>query len=67
MINVKEIVFAKQLKRYLNVDKYEFGKCDVCRKEMALKNGICAECKDKTELPDCFKQIFGGFNDKKSN
>jgi hypothetical protein len=43
------------------MDKYEFGKCSICGKDKALKNGLCAECKDSTELPDCLKELFGGF------
>jgi hypothetical protein len=46
------------------MDKYEFGKCLYCGKEKALKNGVCIDCKNKTDPPDCFKDIFGGFNQK---
>jgi hypothetical protein len=46
------------------MDKYEFGKCLYCGKDKALKNGVCIDCKNKTDLPDCFKDIFEEFNQK---
>ena len=42
-------------------DKYGFGRCIKCNKEKPLKNGYCINCKNN--LPDCFKDIFNGFND----
>jgi hypothetical protein len=49
------------------MDKYTLDKCLICGKHTGLCNGVCAECAHKTDLPDCFKNIFGGFeNDKKS-
>lgn len=46
------------------MDKYELGKCEICGENRALKNGICSECKDKIELPNCFKELFGGFKEE---
>ena len=39
-------------------DKYEFGKCNVCNKDKALKNGVCFECKNSEELSKFFKDLF---------
>jgi len=46
------------------MDKYTFDKCFVCEKHKALKNGLCAECAKKNDLPDCLKEIFGGFKNE---
>ena len=46
-----------------NNDIFYFDTCKQCHKLMALKNGYCADCKN--ELPDCFKDIFRNFEDKK--
>jgi hypothetical protein len=43
------------------MDKYSFGKCKICDKEKALRNEVCSECNKGTELPECLKEIFGGF------
>ena len=48
------------------MDKYTLDKCSICGKYEALKNGICAECTHKTDLPDCLKDIFGGFKNEKN-
>ena len=45
---------------------YELGDCKICKKLKALKDGICADCKnkqEKVELPDTFKEIFRPFID----
>jgi hypothetical protein len=41
-------------------DKYTLDKCKICGEHKALKNGVCQECNEGTELPECFKDIFGG-------
>jgi len=36
-------------------DKYEFGRCEFCKKERPLKNGYCIEC---GKLSDIFKGLL---------
>ena len=38
------------------MDKYTLGRCKKCKKDTALKNGYCPNCKEP-ELPDIFKDI----------
>jgi len=38
-------------------EEFSFGRCVICKKDKALKNGVCAECSD-SELPDFFKELF---------
>lgn len=40
------------------MDKYTFGKCSVCGEHKALLNNVCAECVEKIDLPDFFKNLF---------
>jgi len=40
-------------------DKYTLGKCEICGKHKALKNGVCEECNKGIEIPEFFKEIFG--------
>ncbi len=40
------------------MDKYEFGKCDICGKDKALRDDVCFECADKIELPEFFRNLF---------
>ncbi len=47
------------------MDKYSLDKCTICGEYKALKNGICAECTPKIEIPDFMKDLFGGFKDEK--
>lgn len=47
------------------MDKFTLDKCSECSKYKALRNGVCADCGAKTELPDFMKEIFGGFKDDK--
>lgn len=42
-------------------NNYSLDKCSVCGKYKALKNNVCKECAEKIDLPDCFKDLFGGF------
>ena len=42
----------------MNKDIYSLGKCSVCGEHKALKNGVCAECTKKLDLPDFFKNLF---------
>jgi predicted ATP-dependent serine protease len=46
------------------MDKFTFGQCSVCGEHKALMNGICKECNDKNDMPDFFKDIFGGFKNE---
>ena len=48
----------------LNSDNYYLGKCKICGEYRALKNEVCAECKDK-ELPPFMDELFGGFKNEK--
>jgi len=46
-----------------NKPVFMFGKCNSCGRNAPLKNGYCLRCDAKRgELPDCFKDLFGGFN-----
>jgi hypothetical protein len=40
------------------MDNYTFDKCAICNKYTALKNGICADCKNDNPLPDFFENLF---------
>lgn len=42
-----------------NKGEYTFGRCKKCYEEKVLKNGYCSKCGNN--LPDCFKDLFGGF------
>ncbi len=42
-------------------DEYSFGKCYVCGKNGALKNGTCSDC--RIEMPEFFANLFGGKKD----
>ncbi len=44
------------------MDKFSFGKCSVCNEHKALMNGVCADCRAKTELPDFLQDLFGKFD-----
>jgi len=45
--------------RLLNkMDKYTLDKCCECGQYKALKNGKCADCDKKLEIPDFFKDLF---------
>jgi len=46
------------------MNEYNFGQCRICHKDKALKDGVCAECKTDTGLPEGFEELFGGFNGK---
>lgn len=47
-------------------DIFTFGKCIICNKEKALKNGVCKECTDKqSNFMDLFCGIVRGDNDVK--
>jgi len=46
-------------------DEYTFGKCRICHKDEALKNGVCKDCED-TNMPEWMKEFFGGFGYKKN-
>ena len=39
-------------------DEYTFGQCKICKKDTALKNGVCKDC-EATEMPDFIEQLFG--------
>jgi hypothetical protein len=41
------------------MSEYKFGKCIYCNKEKPLKDDVCADCNEKTELPKFFKDLFG--------
>ena len=49
----------------MNNDVYKLDKCLICGEHKALKNGVCADCAKKNDLPDFMKDIFGGFKDEK--
>ena len=41
-------------------NKYTFGRCKNCGKEVPLKNGYCVSCQDKNvDLPPGFEELFG--------
>jgi ribosomal protein L32 len=40
------------------VDKYTLDKCSICGKYKALKNNVCIDCEEKTEMPKFFKNLF---------
>lgn len=42
-------------------DKFKFGKCIYCGKDMALKNDVCCECLETKDVPYFMKKLFGGF------
>ena len=44
-------------------NEYSLGNCAVCGKNRPLQNGKCIECQEKVDIPDIFKDIFGGFKD----
>lgn len=48
---------------------YYIGFCKNCNQCKAIKNGLCYECEtiinNKSNFPDIFKDIFGGFNDRR--
>ena len=44
-------------------DKFTLGKCSLCGEHKALKNGVCAKCALKGELPDFFKDLFEDKNE----
>ena len=46
------------------MNEYTFGKCLGCDENKALKNGRCAECDKRNDLPDCLKDIFGDFKNE---
>jgi len=46
-------------------NKFTLGECSLCGEHKALKNGVCAECVKKNDLPDFMKDIFGEFDDEK--
>ena len=41
-------------------DTYTFGKCNICKKYLPLKNGKCMACNKKPEgdMPDFLRDIF---------
>jgi len=47
-----------------NEDVFYLDCCKKCNNFTALKNGLCAKCQDKN-IPDFFKDIFGGFDNEK--
>lgn len=49
------------------MDKFTLDKCSICGKHKALKNGVCIDCAKNNDLPDCFKDLFGGFRNENSN
>ena len=49
------------------MDKFTLDKCSVCGEHKALKNGVCYGCTITNDLPDFFKDLFGGFKDEKQN
>lgn len=40
------------------MDKFTLGQCSQCGEHKALNNGICAECNNKDDMPDFFKDLF---------
>jgi len=49
-----------------NEDVFYLSYCKNCHKFAALKNGHCKDCQDK-DIPEFFKDIFGGFDNEKEN
>ena len=49
------------------MDKFTLGKCSLCGKHKSLRNGVCADCGAKVEIPDFMKEIFGGFKNEENN
>ena len=47
-----------------NEDNFYLDYCENCNEFTALKNGLCAKCQNKN-VPDIFKDIFGGFDEQK--
>ena len=43
------------------MNNYTLDKCLYCGEIKALKNGVCADCDDKIEMPDFFKDLMKGF------
>ncbi len=44
-------------------DEYTFGQCRICKKDAALKNGVCNDCED-IDMPDFIRQLFGDIGQK---
>lgn len=53
-------------------NKFTLGKCKYCKEYKPLKNGVCKECEDNKvggtgyDLPECFKDIFDGFDEERN-
>lgn len=49
--------YYRDCEEIMSNNEFYLGICEKCNKVTALKDGICAECKDA--VPDIIKEIFG--------
>jgi ribosomal protein L32 len=49
------------------MDNFTLDKCSYCGQYKALKNGVCAECRNKVDVPDFMKDLFGKFTTNKEH